>query len=84
MARPAEMNSSNDINGVLKEASRPATFENPDNKQYTKEKETRTGVLSESKDEFTLLNSSIDDDRPYKIAVLGAGLSGILAGIRQA
>ncbi|PAV15532.1 FAD NAD-binding domain-containing [Pyrrhoderma noxium] len=37
---------------------------------------------SESTNEFTLLNDSIDDDRPYKVVVLGAGLSGILAGIR--
>ena len=41
-----------------------------------------TFIIPESTNEFTLLNDSIDDDRPYKVVVLGAGLSGILAGIR--
>ena len=41
-----------------------------------------TFIIPESTNKFTLLNDSIDDDRPYKVVVLGAGLSGILAGIR--
>ncbi|THH05651.1 hypothetical protein EW145_g4642, partial [Phellinidium pouzarii] len=31
---------------------------------------------------FKLSNSCIDDDRPFKVVVIGAGFSGIMAGIR--
>lgn len=32
---------------------------------------------------FRLSTSSIDEGRPFKIVVIGAGYSGILAGIRS-
>lgn len=34
------------------------------------------------KKNFKLSSMSIDDDRPFKVVVIGAGFSGIIAGIR--
>ena len=35
------------------------------------------------KAEFKLGNRSMDEDRPFKVVVIGAGYAGIIAGIRS-
>lgn len=48
----------------------------------TTAKSTPSPKVDDKSTVFNILNTSIDDDRPFKVIAIGAGFSGVLAGIR--